>query len=848
MASIHKLLNRWRADPAIGGNIVAWETLAAREARFFPFPPDLSPHLSKNLRSIGITALYSHQVESWERIHSGQHIAIVTGTASGKTLCYNLPVLNHLLQDSQARALYIFPTKALAQDQLAGIRELLVDTPTTTVPLAPATYDGDTPGNTRTRIRNHSRLVVTNPDMLHTGILPHHTHWSDFFRHLRYVVIDEMHSYRGVFGSHVANTLRRLKRIARFYSANPQFVLTSATIGNPGMLATGLIEEPIEVIASDGSERGQKHFLIYNPLIVDPELGLRASMMQESIRLADDLLTYDVQTIIFSRTRRTVEIILRYLDPGNQLAEKSTDRPRKIRAYRSGYLPRQRRAIEAGLRDGEIRCVVATTALELGIDIGGMGAALLAGYPGTIAGTWQQVGRAGRGNDVSLAVLVASANPLDQFLAHHPEYFFGRSPEQALINPDNLLILLDHLRCAAFELPFQEEETFGGVEMEMVTEILSYLQESGILHKSGQKFFWMADQYPAAEISLRSASPQRILLQNIEADPVVTIGEVDWESAPWMVHPEAVYLHEGETYMVEGLDLESKIATIRPTQVDYYTRPRRETEVHLLEIMAEQPVPGGSISHGEITVITQVTGFQRVKWGTHENLGFEELSLPPRKLQTQGYWLALDDDVVERLRADGLWNSDPNRYGKNWAAQRDQARARDAYTCQVCGTLEQGRSHDVHHIKPFRSFASYQEANRLDNLITLCPGCHQRAESAVRVRSGLSGLAYLLEHLAPLFLMCDAGDIGLHVDPKSPLTNSRPTIVIYEMIPAGIGFSQRLFEIHNELISNARELASTCSCNDGCPSCVGPGGEMGASSKPETLAILDLLSRPNIHK
>jgi len=849
--SLSTLLSAWRADPNIASNIAAWRTLPTRPAQFAPFPDDLHPALVDALRARGIGALYTHQATAWQRAQAGQHPVVVTGTASGKTLCYNLPVLDRLLRHPKTRALYIFPTKALAQDQKDALRQLIValeEEPTIRI----ATYDGDTPAQARPAIRATARLVISNPDMLHTGVLPHHTLWADFLRHLQFVVIDEMHAYRGVFGSHVANVLRRLKRIARFYGSSPQFILTSATIANPIELAEQLIEEPVALVDDDGAARGARHFLIYNPPVVNRDLGLRRSALLESVRLAGDLLQHGVQTIVFARARRTVELILSYLRRGLAGGEG------QIRGYRSGYLPRQRREIERGLREGRVRAAVATNALELGIDIGGMGAAVLAGYPGTIAGTWQQAGRAGRQKEASLAALVTSANPLDQFLARHPDYFFERSPEQALINPDNLLILLGHLRCAAFELPFRVGESFGRVEGARVAEFLQFLQEAGVLHQSGDKYFWMADQYPAEDVSLRSASPEAVVLQARDGDEWTTIGQVDHASAHWMVHPGAVYLHEGQVYLVDELDLTQHIARLRAADVDYYTEPRSETTVRLLGKLDEVEAHGATKAHGEITVTSQVIGFGKVKWFTHEQLGTGEVSLPPTELQTTGYWLALTEDTVARLRDQGLWTNDPNDYGPNWLAQRDRARERDGYRCQNCGASEQGgalmvrqahhdglskgRVHHVHHKIPFRAFVSYQQANQLSNLVTLCPRCHRRAELAVRMRSGLAGLAFALGHLAPLFLMCDARDLGVHSDPQSPLADGRPTVVIYDQVPAGIGFSQRLFELHDELMSHAYELVAACECADGCPSCVGPAGEDGLGGKRETLALLEALS------
>ena len=850
-SSLPRLLSAWRSDPSVGGNVAAWESIPARLPQWAPLPAGLHPRLAQALNRQGITHLYSHQAAAWDSLEEGRHVVIVTGTASGKTLCYNLPVLSRLLHNPQARALYIFPTKALAQDQLSGLHNLLGDDQAAgppTSPVAPAVYDGDTPSGARPAIRRNSRLVITNPDMLHTGILPHHTSWAEFFRSLQFIVIDEMHTYRGVFGSHVANVLRRLRRAAHFYGAYPQFVLTSATLHNPLEFAERFIEEPVALVDEDGSARGPKSFLIYNPPIVDRDLGLRRSSLQESVRLAETLLTKNIQTLVFGRSRRSVEIILTYLRERLAGSETGLQPAAAVRGYRSGYLPRQRREIERGLRQGDVRAVVATNALELGIDIGGMGAVLMVGYPSSIAAAWQQAGRSGRGDEPSLSVLVATADPLDQFLASHPDYFFGRSPEQALINPDNLLILLEHLRCAAFELPFQAGEGFGSVPPEQVREFLEFLVMQGVLHQSGEKFFWMADQYPAQAVSLRSASADSVVLQTMEDEAPVTLGQVDQESANWMVHPQAIYLHEGQTYLVEELDLEQKVARLRLADTDYYTEPQSETSVQLVEKLDEAPATGASRSYGEIRVTTQVVGFRKVKWYTHEQLGLGEVSLPPSELQTTGYWITLDEATVERLVELGLWTGSPIDYGPNWLVQRELARARDGYRCQVCGAPEQGRSHDVHHKVPFRSFQAtlgrraWEQANQLTNLVTLCHPCHRRAETAVRIRSGLAGLAFVLGHLAPLFLMCDTRDLGVHSDPQAPLADGQPVVVLYDQAPAGIGLSQRLFELHDELIARARELVAACECSDGCPSCVGPGGENGMGSKRETLALLEILS------
>ena len=835
------LLDFWKHDPDTAPNLVAWRTLPARPAQTRPFPEDLPAPVKQTLIAAGIHILYSHQLEAWTHSRAGENIILATGTASGKTLSYNLPVFASLIQDPNARGLYLFPTKALAQDQLSNLYSLTANLPL----LNAAIYDGDTPASARPAIRKNARIVLSNPDMLHTGILPHHTNWSDFFTNLRFVVIDETHTYRGVFGSHVANVIRRLKRVAIFYGANPQFILASATIGNPKELAERLIEEPVHLIDNDGSARGPRHFIIYNPPITDPSLGLRKSSLLEGVRLSQDLLNQNVQSVVFARSRRSVEIILTYLQGEERGRTKEGGifpLSSFIRGYRSGYLPTQRRDIEKGLREGTVKTVVATNALELGIDIGGLGAAILVGYPGTVASARQQAGRAGRGLESAVAVMVASASPIDQFLAHHPEYFFERSPERALVNPDHLLILLEHLRCAMFELPFEKGESFGRLSREQLEEFLNFLLSNSEAHLSNEKYYWMSDQYPAANISLRSASPQSVVLQTTNEERPITIGTVDGESATWMTHPGAVYLHEAQSYFVDELNLEEHIARLHPIESDYYTEPLRSTEIIVLSTNTQAAVLGGDKSWGELQVTTQVTGFRKRRWYTHENLGEEPLDMPPGDLQTTGYWLSLSEETVAHLREAGAWSNDPNNYGPEWTRLRDRVRARDGYKCQVCGTPESTRQHDVHHKTPFRAFTSMAEANRLENLTTLCSSCHHKVEQNVRMRSGLAGLAYVLGNLAPLFLMCDTGDLGSHIEPVENQTFGGPTVVLYDSIPAGIGFSQKLFELHDELIARALELVRECACADGCPSCVGPGGENGYGGKEETLAILKELT------
>lgn len=847
------LLDFWKQDEETAPGLFAWRTTPPRAAQTHPFPNDLPVSLRETLSARGISQLYSHQLTAWTHARAGRNLILATGTASGKTLAYNLPVLAKMLEDPQARALYLFPTKALTQDQLSSLNNLQPET----FNLKPAIYDGDTPQAHRSTIRKTARIILTNPDMLHTGILPHHANWGDFFSNLKFIVIDEAHTYRGVFGSHVANVIRRLKRVAKFYGADPQFILASATIGNPKELAETLIEEPVELVDNDGSSRGERHFIIYNPPVVNSTLGLRKSSILEGVKLANDLLKHDVQSVVFARTRRSVEMLLTHLHGNREsgIGERVSDSrfpnsKSQIRGYRSGYLPHQRREIEQGLRDGSVKTVVATNALELGIDIGGMGAAVMVGYPGTIASARQQAGRAGRGDSPAASILVASPNPLDQFLAHHPEYFFERSPEMALVNPNHLLILLEHLRCAMFELPFQRGEGFGSISDELVDEYLEFLVNNNEAHFSNEKYFWMQDAYPAANISLRSASPKSVVLHTIADDGRPTIvGTVDGESANWMVHPGAIYMHEAQQYFVQELDLENRIAHLVPVGLDYYTEAQQESEIQILSVNGQSTVHGGEKAYGEIQVTMQVVGFKKLRWFTNENLGQEPLDMPPSQLQTTGYWLTLSESALKNLRDAGMWTNDPNDYGPDWSKIRQAVRKRDQFKCQVCGAAETVREHDVHHKIPFRAFihrmastidfaAARDQANRLENLITLCSACHRKVEQNVRIRSGLAGLGFVLGNLAPLFLMCDVGDLGIQSEPSWAAVNGQPAVVLYDLVPAGIGFSEKLFELHDELVQRAYELVSDCPCEDGCPSCVGPGGENAHGGKPETLAIL----------
>ncbi len=634
--TIHDILGtlvaRYRQDEVL----TSVRQIPARAAKFRPVPGWVASALSEAYRAKGIQELYSHQAATAELVHSGKNAVVVTPTASGKTLCYNLPVLNAVLENPDTRALYLFPTKALAQDQLAELHDLATRLEDR---FGVFTYDGDTPSDARKAIRERGHIVLTNPDMLHTGILPHHTKWMRLFENLRYIVLDELHSYRGVFGSHLANVLRRLRRVARFYGSNPQFICCSATIANPGELASQLTEKEVEVVEENGAPAGEKLFVFYNPPMVNRNLGIRRSYINEATRVARELLSRKLQTIVFANSRLHTEILLTYLQQANP---PKPGQPEPIRGYRGGYLPSERREIERGLRDGQILGVVTTNALELGIDIGSLDACVMAGYAGSIASTWQRAGRAGRRSGTSCAVFVASSAPLDQFIVQHPDYFFGSSPEHAHIQPDNLEILVNHLKCAAFELPLSPEEQFGNVDL---PDLCERLAEAGFLHKSGGSWHWVQQAYPADTISLRSVTSDNFVIIDTtgegNGEPEV-IGEVDFSSALTTVHPKAIYIHQGHQYHVERLDFDKRKAYVKRVNVDYFTDAIRYTQVRVLEIAEEESILGPAArAHGDVLVRSQVVGFKKIKFFTNENVGSGKLELPENEMHTTAFWVTL---------------------------------------------------------------------------------------------------------------------------------------------------------------------------------------------------------------
>jgi len=629
---------QWMADP--DSPIRAIRRQAAREGEYAEIPEAVGPVVRRMLEARGIPRLYTHQAEAFRLSVEGKNVVVVTPTASGKTLCYNLPILQRLVEDSGTRAMYLFPTKALAEDQL---HELQAAVDATGAEIRAFTYDGDTPQDARRAIRERANVVLTNPDMLHSGILPHHTKWAKCFENLRYVVIDELHSYRGVYGSHLANVLRRLRRICEFYGSRPQFICCSATIANPKELAEALTESPFELIDRNGAPSGEKYFVFYNPPVVNRQLGIRRSYLHETRRIATEFIERHQQTLVFANSRLATEVLLKYLRDACERGPVPGD---TIRGYRGGYLPRERREIERKLRDGDIRAVVATNALELGIDIGSLDAVVMAGYPGSIASSWQRAGRAGRRQTTSLAVLVASSAPLDQYVVEHPEYFFEGSPEHAHINADNIEILISHLKCAAFELPLREGEKFGPHDPGELCRFLA--EEAGLLHYSSGCWHWTSDTYPADAVSLRAISSDNFVVVDITGEHEV-IAEVSFPTALTTLHEKAIYLHEARQYQVEKFDYEGRKAYVRRVDCDYYTDAIDYTQVKEVETFESCEVNGARAAHGDVRVNTQVVGFKKIRFYTLENVGAGNLSMPEQELHTTAFWLHFPEEFLTRF-------------------------------------------------------------------------------------------------------------------------------------------------------------------------------------------------------
>jgi DEAD/DEAH box helicase domain-containing protein len=759
--------------------LTAVRRFPAEPARYAEFPPGLSPKLLEVLRARGFERLYTHQRQAYDAVQDGRHTVVVTPTASGKTLCYNLPVLDRILKDPDARALYLFPTKALAQDQLAELHGLVE---AMGAEIGTFTYDGDTPQDARKSIRSRAHVVVTNPDMLHKGILPHHTKWVKLFENLRYVVVDELHSLRGVYGSHVANIFRRLRRLCRFYGSDPQFLCSSATIGNPRELAEALTGREMTLIDENGAPRGERYFAIYNPPVVNRQLGIRRSALGCARDVALSFLGKGLQTIVFAPSRLSTEILVTYL---KEALETRPGSEGVIRGYRGGYLPLKRREIERGLREGSVLGVVSTNALELGIDIGRLDVAVLLGYPGSVASAWQQAGRAGRRAGTSAAVLVANSTPLNQFIAKNPDYFFDAPVEQARINPDNLQILVNHVKCAAFELPFTSDEGFGKEEL---PEVLGFLEEQGLLHRAGGRWHWTSESYPADAVSLRSVSSDNFVVQDVTAgrDPRI-IAEVDFDSAPSTLHEKAVYILEGRTFFVIGYDHEQRRAQVREAEVDYYTDAITYTKVKILDRFEQQAVLRALRNHGEVHVTSQVVGFKKIKFHTNENVGSGELQMPENQMHTTAYWLTVPREVMAALPF----------------------------------SLEERRDGVV---------ALAYTLGQMAALFLMC----DRHDLGVAVGDNGQGEARVERGLR---LVASRGE-----PPPAVGQDYEPNVFIYDNYPGGIGLSEPLYRLHSRLLAESRALIAGCSCRDGCPSCVGPVGETGSRGKEVALAILDAIA------
>lgn len=811
LAALAARAERLARPPAGEELITAVRHFPARAAQWAPMPDWVRPELAAAYAARGVEQLYSHQADAVARVRAGRNTVVVTPTASGKTLCYNLPVLNSILENPDTRALYLFPTKALAQDQLAeldGLSRRLDDA------LAVFTYDGDTPADARRAIRSRGHIVLTNPDMLHAGVLPHHTRWTRLFENLRWIVLDELHTYRGVFGSHLANVLRRLRRIARFYGSAPQFICCSATIANPGELAARLIEDEVEVVDSSGAPAGEKFFVFCNPPVVNRHLGIRRSYLDESARVAQEFLGRNLQTLVFANSRLHTELLLAWLERLNP-AEPGAEPA--VRGYRGGYLPGERRAIERGLREGRIGGVVATNALELGIDVGALDAVVMAGYPGTIASAWQRAGRAGRRQAASCAVMVASSAPLDQFIVRHPDYFFGRSPEHAFIQPDNLEILVNHVKCAAFELPLAPEEKFGAVDLPALCERLA---EAGFLHRSGGRWHWTEEAYPADAVSLRAVTSDNFVIVDTTRGAEV-IGEVDFTSALVFVHPKAIYLHGGEQYHVDRLDFAERKAYVTRVKVDYYTDAVRYTQVRVLTPAEQARLhgPGAAprpalAAHGDVLVRTQVVGFKKLKLFTNENVGAGQLELPENEMHTTALWFTLERALVESL---------PFTLSERQAGMSGllEALASMATLLLMCDRRDIGAALGERLPPPEAPGAEHPGANfRAPASATAAADSAAAPASLARAQSGDP-------QIAPTG---DGGEVRELFEPN---------LYLYDAYPGGIGFSEPLFRLAGQLLARTRELIASCPCAAGCPSCVGPVGEREARAKAAALAILD---------
>ncbi len=766
--------------------IVGEAVAPTREARYVAFPEGLDPRLRAALEARGIRQLYSHQHETWVHVVGGHDTVVVTPTASGKTLCYNLPVVDAALKHG-AKALYLFPTKALSQDQVGEILEVNA---AGRLGLRAYTFDGDTPGDARRAVRTHGDIVVSNPDMLHQAILPHHTKWAQFFETLGFVVIDELHTYRGVFGAHVANLVRRLRRVCRFYGSRPVFIACSATIANPAELAERLLDGPVRAVTESGAPQGRKHLLVWNPPVLNADLGIRASARSQSTRIARLAVRQGLKTIVFANSRLEVEVLTKYL---KDVFDRDPRQPARVAAYRGGYLPTARRDKEAKLRAGRLDCVVSTSALELGMDIGALDVSVLNGYPGSVAGALQRFGRAGRRQRTAVGVLVCTSDPLDQYLARHPEFFLGASPEHARIDPDQLLILMDHVRCAAFELSFTDGETFGGVRLD---EALGYLAEQGVVHREGSRWHWIADSYPANAVSLRSIAEGNFTVIDVTGGRKDVIAEVDYSAAATTLYEGAIHMVQSAPWQVEKLDWVGRKAFVRATDADYYPDAIDYTKLKVLDEFAAEAGAGARAAHGEVHVVRRVAGYKKIRYYTHENVGYGRVNLPDQELHTTAVWWEAEPRVLEQA------------FGSRFEA--------------LDGFL--AAAYAVHRIAVLVSLAEARDIGRAvgdggpEGAWIAATGTDGRAE--VRTLDG------------------DAVELA------GASRSFRPTLYLYDNYPGGIGIAAPLFELRQQVLERSAELVEQCVCKHGCPACVGPvlaADDRRLSPKRAALQVLALL-------
>lgn len=783
------MVDAWLKSHSVRQCLSADIRTQGQDASSQPMLPELSPALRKSLAARGITELFSHQADAIAAAQRGRHVVIATPTASGKSLCFHLPVLQALAEDPSASALFLYPTKALSRDQEHALRQVITDAQ---LGVTATVYDGDTPGDARRLARERCRIVLTNPDMLHAGILPNHTKWVSTFQGLRYVVLDELHTYRGVFGSHMAHVIARLKRIARFHGSDPVFITATATIGNPRAHAARLIgvdESDVELIEKSGAPRASRRLFVYNPPIVNAELGIRASALKQSVSLASDLVRARVPTIVFGPSRNSVEVMLKYLRArAGDVAGADA-----IMAYRGGYLPDKRRQIEAGLRDGRILCVVATNALELGIDIGDLDAVICAGYPGSVAATWQRFGRAGRRGAGSIGVMVCGSSAMDQYFARDPSHLLGAPAEEARIDPNNVEILVQHLKCATFEAPFEIRgkggrpahpeaaagESYAGLSTDSTRDALSYLSEHGLVHESGDSFHWAGEAFPANHVSLRNIGWDNFVIIDVATDR--SIAELDWRAAHTMLHEQAIYQHDAEQYQVERLDFDNHKAFVRKVAPDYFTTALTYRTVQVIDESRSAVLGNARIGLGDVKVEEKVTGYKKIKFFTHENAGYGDVHLPEMQMHTTAFWLTVPEDVLEVMNA--------------------------PRAVVIDGLRGLGRA--------------------LETVSTLCLMCDPRDISQTLGDGAAPGGATFAPGRDPF-----GGRTG----------GFDPTVFLFDALPGGVGLAPRIFERAEELLARARALMEGCRCEYGCPACVGPTEESDSRRRTalRLLSALDL--------